>query len=338
MESNLGMWIAIQTSRSLLGIALMTAISIGGYGCAQKQSQALVTAIITGDAAKVSTLLDQGANPTDVVTIHDKDGHLQRLMMGISEKEMRDAKTLKETLGFSEYQFFDTIALTPLMAAARMGNRDIAHLLITKVANVNTRNSDGFDALMVAAAKGDLEIATLLLDHGADATSRTRVGNTALMMAVTSDNLPMAQLLLHRGAAVNARTLRNQTQDDSNTLMMAAERGQPDMVRALLAKGADVNAKTDAFGESALVKAVKKVVDQKDRAIAHAGNPEYMTQLDNTRLKLQSCIRLLREKGADVHANDSKGHSALSIAKEAQDLKLIDLLEQSLADQPHATP
>jgi FOG: Ankyrin repeat len=316
----------------------MTTILIGGYGCAQRHSRDLVTAIITGDASKVRDLLDKGANASALVKLPDKDRHLQRIMMGISEKEVEDDKALKKTLGFSTLQFFDTIELTPLMAATRMGNVNVAHLLLTKAANVNVRNSDGFDALMIAANKGDLEIATMLLAKGADATSRTQVGETALMMAVTNNHLPVARLLLDRRADVHAKLLRNQTQDDSNALMIAAEGGQPDMVRILLEKGADVNAKTDAFGETALIKTVKLVVEKRGRAITGTGDPKYLSQLDNERLNLMSCIKLLRQKGADVHAKDTKGHSALSIAKEAQDLKLIDLLELSLADEPHATP
>jgi TonB family protein len=325
-----GPWKATSPFGSSLGCAALLVIAPLVSACTQKTHE-LVTAIIIGDVTTVTSLLDRNVNASALVTISDKDRHLQRLMMGLTEKQVADADAFKKSMGFSEYQFLDKIELTPLMAAASIGNRDITHLLLTRHADVAAKTSDGgVDALMIAANKGHLEIAQMLLDKGADATARTHVGRTALMMAVTTGHLPITRLLLDRGADVHARTVRNEVQDDSTALMMAAGAGQVDMVSVLLERKADVNAKTDAFGETALIKAVKRLGELKGGLDAREENPRYVT----ARRDLLGVTRVLRQKGADVSVTDSQKRSALTFARQARDQELLDLLERPLRDEP----
>ena len=61
------------------------------------------------------------------------------------------------------------------MAAAEMGQTDIAKFLIEKGAHIEAKikqnsdycESDGLNALMLAAKKGHIEIVKLLIDEGA---------------------------------------------------------------------------------------------------------------------------------------------------------------------------
>jgi len=70
--------------------------------------------------------------------------------------------------------------VTPLMAAALMGQTEAANLLIAKGAKMDAKNNDGATALHLAAFFCHLEMAQLLLDKGSDATARNNRGETPL--------------------------------------------------------------------------------------------------------------------------------------------------------------
>jgi TonB family protein len=247
---------------SSIGIVILMGILIISFGCSKEKSRDLVVAIITGDSTKTSTLLQDGVNANDLVVISDKDHLLQKLMlMGISKKEYEADEKVQKTLVI--YSFVDEIELTPLMAAVRMGKKDIVQLFLKKEkTDVNVKNSDGENALMLASYNGKSDIAEMLLDHGANINSQTKQGETVLMFAIFGKHPETAQMLINRGADLQKKTFRTQVYDGSNALIMAAESGQAEIVRLLLEKGADVNSQSDAFGETALMKCVKKLIDR----------------------------------------------------------------------------
>jgi uncharacterized protein len=104
--------------------------------------------------------------------------------------------------------------VTPLSAAARLGNVECAKILIAAGADVNRFDSDGIAALHMAIIKQRGTV-KLLLDNGA----------TAVMNSVTP-----AQCV-------------NECYTGLTALMMCTE---PDIVELLLAAGADVHVTNDA--------------------------------------------------------------------------------------------
>ena len=68
----------------------------------------------------------------------------------------------------------------PLLYAAEKGQKEIAELLITKGADVNAKDSQGWTLLQHAAINGHKEIAQLLIANGADVNAKDHNGETPL--------------------------------------------------------------------------------------------------------------------------------------------------------------
>ncbi len=70
--------------------------------------------------------------------------------------------------------------MTALMFACLDGDEKTATALITKGANVNARDEEGFAPLMKV---NDARMVDLLVKHGADVNAKSNDGMTALMTA-----------------------------------------------------------------------------------------------------------------------------------------------------------
>ena len=93
---------------------------------------------------------------------------------------------------------------TPLHIAAIFSRYEIAKLLISKGADVNARNDDGFTPLHQAAysfTEGPQKIRTieLLISKGANVNSKGESGGTPLDIANTWGREPAADLLRKHG-------------------------------------------------------------------------------------------------------------------------------------------
>ena len=95
---------------------------------------------------------------------------------------------------------------TALMLAILSNNREIAKFLITRGADVNTKNFDKQTALMMATAQEDKELVELLIQAGAEVNDQDNLKETALILATDKGNLPIARLLMDARADVNAAT------------------------------------------------------------------------------------------------------------------------------------
>src|SRR5437763_940845 len=73
---------------------------------------------------------------------------------------------------------------TPLMVAAKAGNKEMVELLLGWEADVNARDQRGYTALMYAAWKGHADIVRVLIDRGADVRSvDNETGYTPVLLA-----------------------------------------------------------------------------------------------------------------------------------------------------------
>ncbi|XP_065909011.1 ankyrin repeat domain-containing protein 65-like [Dysidea avara] len=90
---------------------------------------------------------------------------------------------------------------TPLHLAAENGHTQVAELLLSSGANVNSlRDCSGDTPLHLATKKGATQVAELLLSSGADANSLNELGNTPLHNAVMNGHAQIVELLLSRRA------------------------------------------------------------------------------------------------------------------------------------------
>src|SRR6185436_7567593 len=93
---------------------------------------------------------------------------------------------------------------TPLLFAARQGDRESAEILLDAAADVDERARDRNTALIVATASGREDVALLLLERGADPNA-SAAGYTAMHTAVPKDLRRLVQSLLAYGADPNRR-------------------------------------------------------------------------------------------------------------------------------------
>jgi ankyrin repeat protein len=134
--------------------------------------------------------------------------------------------------------------------------------LISKGADVNTRNEIGETPLLRAVYNGNAKIVEVLVTGGAEKNSKDKNGWTALMWAVNDGRDGIAKFLIESGADVNAKD-----GDSRTVLMRAASGGRRGMVELLLAEGADPNA-ADAFGMTPLKCATVGFTDANHQEIA----------------------------------------------------------------------
>lgn len=118
---------------------------------------------------------------------------------------------------------------------------------ISKGANVNRKDGDGFPAIVIAADKRDKVLITFLLEQGVRINSTTEDrGETALMRRAGAGDLETVTLLLAAGADPNLQDKTGQT-----ALMRAAQARKQRVVKQLLENGAEVD-RADYTGKSAL--------------------------------------------------------------------------------------
>ena len=89
----------------------------------------------------------------------------------------------------------NSIACTPIGAAAAGHQLEAIKMLLEKGADVNIANSHGYTVLHYAAAEGDAELARLCLTHGADKTLKGKDGHTAADIAEQKGHTDIVNLL-----------------------------------------------------------------------------------------------------------------------------------------------
>ncbi|MBQ3447121.1 MAG: ankyrin repeat domain-containing protein, partial [Synergistaceae bacterium] len=190
---------------------------------------------------------------------------------------------------------------------------------LTKGANPNAAYANcGMTALMYAVRKNTGAIATLL-DAGADIHARDNDGLTALMYAETPG---VIRRLLDAGAEIDAGT-----NDGATFLMLEAQFGSLDIVDCLLEAGAYISARDNmrrsplfysAWNKDAGV--ITRIITElqrsgKDINTVRAVNGETALMHAARFCRNAEVIRILLGAGANIHARDKDGHTALDYAK-----------------------
>ncbi len=180
---------------------------------------------------------------------------------------------------------------TPLTLALKNG-LECTRMLISRD-NVTTRDSFGNTPLHIAIENNsDPEILRYMMECGADVNARNRNGDTPLFIAVNNNYRTAGEMLLSRGADVFS----------SNT-----ENYSP--LRLALMKGGDVQ---DWMLSSEVIASIDGV-----------GNTPLHYAAE---WKLDSAVKALCEKGADLNKQNSTGESPLFSAVKADSPSTINLL------------
>jgi ankyrin repeat protein/L-ascorbate metabolism protein UlaG (beta-lactamase superfamily) len=189
---------------------------------------------------------------------------------------------------------------TMLTIAAWKGNYELAKYLISKKANLNSRNYWENTPLHNASLQGFDNIITLLLDNGAVLNAKGTDGNTSLCFAAEKGHTSTVKLLLEKGATVDAVNDWDQT-----PLMTASWGGNAELMGALIDKGAKVNITTPG-GNTIL------------QNLTYNGSVE--------------SIELVLKSGADISKANSEGKTALHMAVMNKRPEIVGILAPKMKD------
>lgn len=128
--------------------------------------------------------------------------------------------------GFSAGNTARADGMTPLMAAARLGNAAIVAELLHAGVDRDTRNADGNTALWMACVGGASEVIELLVSAGCNLDNQNDNGATCLMYAASKGNPWLTARLIAAGADLSRETL-----DGFTALDMAADRESLNLLR-----------------------------------------------------------------------------------------------------------
>ena len=203
-------------------------------------------------------------------------------------------------------------------AGCMIETRRHVRALLSRGADIDTRDRDGQTLLVHAVLCGNERGARALIAEGADVNamdkSEIRVLDWTLSRNMDSDDRRMFDLLVSHGADVNA------TDGDGYPLLYSAD---GDAAKALIAAGANVNATEDS-GRTPLHRAARLASPSTARILIAAGADVNATD-DNGRTPLHWAVRgrktgvgtveVLLAAGANPSATDSEGCSPVDWAK-----------------------
>jgi ankyrin repeat protein len=126
----------------------------------------------------------------------------------------------------------DKSDMTPLHYAARLGNRDLAELLIFNTANINAKDKSGATPLHLAALNTTKVMSGYLLTHGADVNAKDNGDWTPLQLAAANGHMDTVELLLAHGADINTKNKHGMT-----PLIVAENNGYENMAEFLIQHG-----------------------------------------------------------------------------------------------------
>ncbi|MCY4288559.1 MAG: ankyrin repeat domain-containing protein [Aestuariivita sp.] len=220
---------------------------------------------------------------------------------------------------------------TLLQATVMYDAPDIAKMVITAGADVNTVTANGMTALTQAVYSDNMAMVKLLVDAGADAA-----GPAPLKFAVDGNHLDIADFLLNAGAVA-----------DNALLESTITQSKAAMASLLIEAGADIHA-TDKYGNTFLAKAIDKKSVAMATLLIEAGADVNTPDKDgNTLLGIAlswrylgilstdrdlDMAKLLIEAGADVNARGQGNNTLLFNVVGSNNLDAVRLLVDAGAE------
>ncbi|MEW6351585.1 MAG: ankyrin repeat domain-containing protein [Thermodesulfobacteriota bacterium] len=191
---------------------------------------------------------------------------------------------------------------------------------------VNGKDPAGRTLLMAAARGGHVKVAKLLLNRRADVNATANNGHTALTEAVLRDHKGVARLLTLRGAV-------------PTTLAAAASLGDVDTVRRIIAEGADVNMADGPNGRAPLIAAAREGHLEVVRVLVEKGARPHAQDSDQETALMAAArrghwdvVKLLLENGFHIDAKNMYGQTALMMATDEGHVEAVRVLLDKGAD------
>lgn len=224
---------------------------------------------------------------------------------------------------------------SPFIKAIRDHDAGAVHTALDKGTDVNRPDWQGNSPLMIAAESGDPTMLSLLLEQGAAIDQPNTNGVTALMVAAKAGRQSMVQLLLDHGVDANRVDSRSR-----NALFYAAMSANFGVCRLLV--NADIRLdQRDAIGHTALAylpdhssnpnydfeQCIAWLLQRGGRRIA-TGN----LLLGSVGLRSYNTVQMLLDLGVNVNHHSEESVTALQLAAEGGDEKMVRLLLKNHAD------
>ncbi|XP_068143289.1 protein TANC2 isoform X1 [Drosophila tropicalis] len=202
------------------------------------QRCALVHAARMGHLSVVKYLLACDWTPRPNSQDVSRSVALQQALIGAAAQA--HVKILEDLLDLNENEYdLDINGLEPssgelaLTAAGRHGCVDVINILLSRGAQINARNRQGFTALWLAVKEGHLSVVEQLLQRGALLDEHLGENRkTPLMIAAEEGHLELLELLLARGSNLEA-----QDHEGFTALSWACLRGHLAAAKCLIEQG-----------------------------------------------------------------------------------------------------
>lgn len=215
--------------------------------------------------------------------------------------------------GFNR-DYFVQVAHTPLSAAAKLGNLEIANLLLNAGSDINFHDVYVQSPLMAAAQEGHLDVVKFLAEKGADVDAVSDNHGTALHCAAKGGHLEIVSYLLDQGANINAYIYREGT-----PLNSAAKNGHREVLALLIDRGALLNS-PDSKQVPALTRAGYRGDNQTITLLLKRGAD--IEPQGDMRSALYAAamyghtgtVELLLSKGADINGQTRDGTALMGAA------------------------
>ena len=268
----------------------------------------LQTAAISGSAAMIKVLLDNGASiEAESGVGHQKSGH---------ENSKKPSNT------------------SPLSLAVKNGQTACALLLLDKGAKCQLDPWSDWTLLHEAAEAGNLQVLRRLHKQGMDINQASSDGETPLYLATINQDLIMVAFILSFNPNLNPPIFDSQI----TPLHMAAWLGASEIVRLLLERGADIRVKTEDGVSPLCAAALAGNRDTLKILISHGPDLDTPDNSGSTPLlhsiekESVDCVSLLLNEGASTAMVQKSADTPLHAAVERGNLEIMELLFHAKAD------
>lgn len=247
----------------------------------------------------------------------------EALSRAIHEENVGQVKSLLKTVepnciqpdprkmgGFHKESYVQLVH-TPLSAAAKVGNLEIASLLLDIGAKIDSHDVYMKSPLMAASEAGQLSMVKYLIERGANIQAISGNHGAALHCAVKGGHIEIVRYLLEQGADINAYTYFSGT-----PISYAAKLGQNEIVSFLIEKGANLenprSALSSAAGKGKLetIELLLSKGAQIDYPNDYGWSPLYMAAWWGR----DTVVDFLLSKGAQINLENSDRGTALIAA------------------------
>nr|XP_040056696.1 ankyrin repeat domain-containing protein 50 isoform X2 [Gasterosteus aculeatus aculeatus]XP_040056697.1 ankyrin repeat domain-containing protein 50 isoform X2 [Gasterosteus aculeatus aculeatus] len=302
-----------RTALSVSALCVPTAAGVKGYG------------------EVASLLLERGADPGH----RDHDGMTPLLLAAyeghddIVELLLEAGADVDETAG-PNGNVPAAAAVTPLLAAAAMGNMKTVSRLLFWGAAVDAIDCEGRTALCLAAARGSVEVVRALLDRGLDENHKDDLGWTPLHAAACEGHRSVCASLTEQGsmARVGEMDIEGRT-----PLILAAQEGHWSTVRLLLDRRSSIDHRA-YDGHSALSAALLEGHAEVAELLMRRGADTDVRDAEGRPLlyllvledRLEMANLIIEKGGVPLESRDSEGRTALHVASWQGCLEMVDLL------------